>query len=131
MLKKIDKISGKKRISTFRVRHETSNEVVLQKIYKDFSKKCDFIKELYPFSGGDLHTYTRMMGLFSFEYQYYPTDEERECYTDSFEDCQKAFENGIFKVNRDFFGRGEWPIILFDRYRDDYHYDGIAYTITR
>ena len=38
-----------KRISIFSVDKSTSNEAVLEMVYKDLSIKLDFIKSLYPF----------------------------------------------------------------------------------
>ena len=59
-------------------------------------------------------------------------DDVIERFGDTFEESQKAFENGIFNVERNYFGGGEWPIILFDRVsQPNKEEDWITYTITR
>ena len=115
-------IKSTERISLFSVPKETSNEDVLQMIYKDLSKKIDFIKEVYPYAE-------------HFDVQYEPVlgvNSSIKYYSDTYEESTKAFEDGVFNVGRNFFGRGEWPIILFDRVaRTDKDYDVISYLITR
>lgn len=122
-----------KRISIFSVDKSTSNEVVLEMIYKDLSIKLDFIKSLYPFFKGGLVMYDIMLKHYGIEVKpILKNGDTLERFRDTFEECDKAFENGMFNVERNYFGRGEWPIILFDRVSQiDKDKDWITYTITR
>ena len=127
-------IKSEKRISLFSVPKETSNEKVLEMIYKDLSKKIDFIKEIYPYADTcGLFMYNIMYKHFDVLYQpIIGLDGSIKYYSDTFEESTKAFSDGVFNVGRNFFGRGEWPIILFDRItRTSKDYDVISYLITR
>ena len=127
-------IKSTERISLFSVPKETSNEDVLQMIYKDLSKKIDFIKEVYPYADTcGLFMYNVMYKHFDVPYEpVLSVNSSIKYYSDTYEESTKAFEDGVFNVGRNFFGRGEWPIILFDRVaRTDKDYDVISYLITR
>ena len=127
-------IKSIERISLFSVPKETSNEDVLQMIYKDLSKKIDFIKEVYPYADTcGLFMYNVMYKHFDVQYEpVLSVNSSIKYYSDTYEESTKAFEDGVFNVGRNFFGRGEWPIILFDRVaRTDKDYDVISYLITR
>ena len=121
------------RISIFFVDKSTSNEVVLEMIYKDLSIKLDFIKSIYPFFKGGLVMYDIMFKHYGIKIKpILKNGDSLERFKDTFEECEKAFENGMFNVERSYFGRGEWPIILFDRVSQiDKDKDWITYTITR
>lgn len=132
-MKKYDKEILGDRISIFSVSKDTSNEEVLQLIYKDLSKKLDFIKSLYPFFKRGLVMYDIMFKHFGIKLNpILHKDDTLERFRDTYKECEQAFEDGIFNVDRNYFGGGEWPIILFDRvsqlYKDE---DWITYTITR
>ena len=131
-MKKKDKILGR-RISVFSVKSNTSNEIVLQMIYDDLSKKLDFIKELYPHFKSGLFMYNIMFKHFGIDYEPLINSYNTiEYYGDTFEECMQAFDNGVFNVEHDYFGSGEWPIILFDRMKQTAKdEDWISYTITR
>ena len=59
-------------------------------------------------------------------------NDVRMCYKDTYEECMQAFDNGVFNVEHDYFGRGEWPIILYERTSHHGHdEDWISYTISR
>lgn len=121
------------RISVFSVNKATPNEDVLQMIYEDLSKKLDFIKNLYPHFRHGLFMYNIMFKHFGTKYEpILSTNDSRERFRDTYEEHMKAFDDGVFNVEHDYFGRGEWPIILFERISheatDD---DWISYTITR
>ena len=127
-------IKSNQRISLFSVPKDTSNEEVLQMIYKDLSKKIDFIKEIYPYADScGLFMYNIMYKHFDVLYEPIVTSNDMiKYFSDTFEESNKAFEDGIFNVEKKFFGHGEWPIILFDRVsRIDRSYDIISYLITR
>lgn len=127
-------IKSNERISLFSVPKETSNEDVLRMIYNDLSKKIDFIKEIYPYADScGLFMYNVMYKHFNILYEpVLCVNSSIKYYSDTYEESSKAFDNGIFNVERNFFGRGEWPIILFDRVtRSDKDYDVISYLITR
>lgn len=132
-MKKYDKEILGDRISVFSVSKNTSNEEVLQLIYKDLSKKLDFIKSLYPFFKRGLVMYDIMFKHFGIEYKpILAINDSIERFKDTFEECMNAFDNNIFNVKHDYFGDGEWPIILFDRvHREARDEDWITYTITR
>lgn len=115
-------------VASFEIPKDTTNEEALEMVYKDFSKKIDFVKSIYPYSGGDLHTYNIFYKLFSTKYNFY--NDNTEYYHDTFEECENAFEKGIFNVNRDYFGSGEWPIISLQRIIGKKK-DFITYTISR
>lgn len=121
------------RMSIFSVSKSASNEEVLQMIYKDLSTKLDFIKSLYPLFKHGLVMYDIMFKHFGIKLKpILHEDDVIERFGDTFEESQKAFENGIFNVERNYFGGGEWPIILFDRVsQPDKEEDWITYTITR
>ena len=132
-MKKYDREILGERISIFFVDKNASNEVVLEMIYKDLSIKLDFIKSLYPFFKGGLAMYDIMFKHYGIKVKpILKNGDTLERFTDTFEECKKAFENGMFNVERNYFGRGEWPIILFDRVSQiDNDKDWITYTITR
>ena len=131
-MKKYDKEILGKRISSFFVNSNTSNEEVLQKIYEDFSKKINFMVSLYPFTKG-LMMYDYIFKIFGLKIELYKWDRlSTERFTDTFEESNKALEDGVFTVTRDLFGSGEWPIILFDRTSEEgKDKDYITYTISR
>ena len=121
------------RMSIFSVSKDTSNEEVLQMIYKDLSTKLDFINGLYPFFKRGLVMYDIMFKHFGIKLKpILHEDDTLERFRDTFEESEQAFDNGIFNVDRNYFGGGEWPIILFDRVsQPDKKEDWITYTITR
>ena len=132
-MKKYDKEILGDRISVFSVSKNTSNEEVLQMIYKDLSKKLDFIKGLYPYFKHGLFMYNIMFKHFGTKYEpILCANDRRTRFKDTFEECMKAFDDGIFNVERDYFASGEWPLILFERVShiatDE---DWISYTIAR
>jgi len=131
-MKRNKKFISKSRLSTFIVPKETTNEEMLEMVYKDFAEKVRYIQQVYPYSGGNLHSYDRIKNHFEFEYDYY-LDDEVEYFSDTFEESQNAFDNGIFPCERDYFGKGEFPIFLIERRHNDRRdsEDIVSYTITR
>lgn len=131
-MKRIDEIKGKDKISVFGVRKEVSNEEVLQMIYNDFSSKLKFIQTVYPYYCG-LYMYDVVYKIFGQPFDYINGKNTKiEYFSDTFEECNKAFEEGVFGVERSLFSRGEWPIILFERISEpDRKMDWISYVITR
>lgn len=121
------------RMSIFSIGKDTSNEEALQMIYKDLSTKLDFIKGLYPFLKHGLVMYDIMFKHFGIKLKPILREgDSLERFRDTFNECEEAFKKGIFNVERNYFGRGEWPIILFDRVsQPDKDEDWITYTITR
>ena len=109
------------------------NEVILQLIYEDLSKKLDFISGIYPHFKHGLLMYDIMFKHFGIEYSpIIRLNDGIERFRDTYEECMKAFDNNTFNVEHDYFGNGEWPIILFDRlHRESSDEDLISYTITR
>ena len=131
-MKKSEKFRSKNRLSTFSVSNDTTNEKVLELVYKDFSKKIEFLKQVYPYSDGSMHSYVRMQKHFGIDYDYY-WDDNIEYFTDTYEENKKAFDEGIFPCSRDYFGKGEFPIFLIERRHNNSEgaKDIIAYDITR
>ena len=132
-MKKREKILSKERISVFPVSKDISNDEVLQMIYRDFSKKLDFINSIYPYSGKNLFMYDIMYKHFNIPYEpIFRKDTTIEYFSDTYEEFHKAYENRMFNVGSNYFGGGEWPIILFDRMHDEGSTkDWISYTISR
>ena len=132
-MKKYDREILGDRISLFSVKKNTSNDEVLQMIYKDLSTKLDFIKSLYPFFKRGLVMYDIMFKHFGIKLKpILHKDDILERFSDTFEESEEAFKNGIFNVEKNYFGGGEWPIILFDRLsQHDKEEDWITYTISR
>jgi hypothetical protein len=132
-MNKYDRVIQGDRISLFSVKKDISNEEILQMIYKDLSIKLDFVKSLYPHFKHGLFMYDIMFKHFGIEYKpILAINDSIERFKDTFEECMKAFDNGIFNVEHDYFGKGEWPIILFDRvHRETKDEDWISYTIAR
>jgi hypothetical protein len=102
-------------------------------IYRDLSKKLDFINSIYPYSGKDLSMYDIMYKHFNILYEpRIMKGTTIEYFSDEYEDFHKAYENRMFNVGSNYFGGGEWPIILFDRMHDEgYTRDWISYIIVR
>ena len=76
--------------------------------------------------------YDIMYQIFDVDYKPVIGSATIDYFSDTFEESNKAFEDGIFNVKRSFFGGGEWPIILFDRItRVGGDRDWVSYTITR
>jgi hypothetical protein len=127
-----EKFKNEKVASYFPVKKNVSNDEALQMVYKDFSRKLDWINNLYPYSGGKLSMYNIFNKYFEIDIPHFFVADV-EYLSDTFEESQKAFEDGIFNVEHTYFGRGEWPIILMWRFRivgkdkDDW----ICYQITR
>lgn len=109
-------------------------EEALIKCQEDLSAKLDFIKTVNPNYTGSLTTYNLIYKYFSFEYSGYLSDIN-EYYSESFEDCNIAFKNNIYHVKRDFFGKGEWPIIQVYLHKFTIHPNApftiITYNISR
>ena len=131
MNKKEKQITDKKRIGIIKIDESTTNEQIMDMVYRDFSAKLDILSKANPYLSNcnSLLAYN-LISIFEvnkpMDYNY-----EIENYHDTFEECEKAFENNIFHVSRDFFGRGEWPIILIEVYKLNGKPTFVSYTITR
>lgn len=106
-----------------------SLDSILDIVYKDLSAKCTFLSSVYPFNKG-LDNYTRMNEIFSMKYHPIMSSPNGETYVDTFEESITAFEKGIFTVDRDFFGSGEWPVIILYLFKEE-NYIWIYYDISR
>ena len=130
-MKEREEFKGTSIISAFPINKTISNDEALQMVYKDFSKKIDFINETYPYVGGKLYVYDLFYKHFSVEMPNFYSVEDVKYLSDTFEESQKAFDDGIFNVEHIYFGRGEWPIILMRRFITAGDDDWICYQISR
>ena len=131
MNKKEKQITDKKRIGIIKIDESTTNEQIMDMVYRDFSAKLDILSSANPYLSkcDSLFAY-HLISIFEVDkpikYNY-----EIDTYSDTFEECEKAFEDNIFNVPKDFFGRGEWPIILIEVYKMNDKPRFVSYTITR
>lgn len=85
---------------------------IIYLIYNDLLSKCRFIQNLYPHNRGSLSTYDIIYNIFGFEDKVIGDIIQEG--KDTIEESRDFFGG---KISRDFFGRGEWPIIYWTRYR--------------
>ena len=129
-----EKILSPQRLGAFCVDKDTDEETILRMVYKDFSAKLDMLRKINPFLGerNSLLAYS-LIKVFEFKMPENMIFSEYISYKDTFTDCEKAFKEHVFNVGRDFFGIGEWPIVLIEVYKglNMGDSDCVAYTITR
>ena len=105
---------------------------ILELIYRDFYQKCVWINKMYPYNRDTLSTYDIMFNIFGFEDRV--LGDVIWAAHDTFDDSNSFFKDHLFGgLEESLFGKGEWPIIYWYRYRHpnpDIN-DCVTYTISR
>lgn len=105
---------------------------ILELIYRDFYQKCVWINQMYPYNRSTLSTYDIMFNIFGFEDRV--LGDVIWATHDTFDDSNNFFKDYLFGgLGKSLFGKGEWPIIYWYRYRHpnpDIN-DCVTYTISR
>ena len=105
---------------------------ILELIYTDFYQKCVWINQMYPYNRGTLSTYDIMFKTFGFKDTV--IGDVIWATHDSNEDSRSFFTEHLFGgLGRNLFGKGEWPIFYWYRYRHSNPNinDCVTYTISR
>lgn len=114
------------------IKEDLEDSKILELIYKDFYQKCVWINQMYPYNRGTLSTYDIMFKIFGFEDRV--LGDVIWATKDSEKDSCKFFPKYLFGgLGRNLFGKGEWPIIYWYRYRhpNPNINDCVTYTISR